>query len=224
MRSPKTVMSDLALKDAVMTELEWDPRVNPAGIGVSARDGAIALTGHVASFAEKWAAVRAAERVYGVKAVADDIDVTLSASVEHKDAEIAAEIARQRSWSTLIPNSVTAEVAKGHVTLHGNVEWSYQRAEAERAVRHLWGVRGVTNSITVEPRVEPDAADVARRVEEAIERMADLDARSIWVTTSGGTVHLHGHVHSLAERRIAAQAAESAPGVTTVENDLDVNL
>ncbi len=102
------------------------------------------------------------------------------------------------------------------------MEWAYQRDESERAVRHLWGVRGVTNAITVSPRVAPTAVDIEHRVEEAIERMADLDARSIWVTTSDGSVRLHGHVHSLAERRIAERAAASAPGVTRVENRLEV--
>lgn len=218
----KMVMSDKTMREAVTTELEWDPKVNLTHIGVSAKDGAIALTGHVTSYPQKYAAVRAAERVYGVRAVADEIEVRLPSSVKHDDAEIAEEIARERRWHTLIPDSLEAEVRKGYVTLRGEVDWSFQRNEAVRAIRHLAGVRGVSNLITVKPHAKPKVADVERRVEAAIERMADLDARSIWVTTSNGTVRLHGHVHSFAERRIAEHAAEAAPGVTMVENDLVV--
>jgi osmotically-inducible protein OsmY len=124
--------------------------------------------------------------------------------------------------STAIPKTVKAEVMNGHVTLRGDVEWAYQRTEAERALRYLWGVQGLSNMITIKPRA-PKATDVADRVGEAIERMAHLDARSIWVTTTNGTVHLHGHVHSFSQRRTAERAAASAPGVTGVENDVVVS-
>lgn len=216
----KTVMSDKLMQDAVMKELDWDPKVTASAIGVTAKDGAIALSGHVTSYMEKLAAVRAAERVYGVKAVADDLEVKLLSSAERDDADIATEIARQRSWSTVIPASVEAEVRHGNVTLRGHVEWAFQRSEAARSVRGLAGVRGVTNLITIKPG--PQAADVRLRVEEAIERMADLDARSIWVSITNGTAHLHGHVHSFAESRIAEHAAEACPGITLVDNEIAV--
>jgi osmotically-inducible protein OsmY len=209
------------MRDTVVRELEWDPRLDADRIGVSAKDGAIVLTGHVPAYFEKQAAVRAAERVYGVRAVADEIEVKLPGSSVRDDADIAEEIARLVRWSTVLPGAVKAEVSKGHVTLRGEVAWGYQRQEAERAIRHLAGVHGVTNRITVKPHL-PKAADVEDRVGEAIERMADLDARSISVTTTNGTVHLHGHVHSFAERRTAEHAAASAPGVTNVENDIYV--
>jgi osmotically-inducible protein OsmY len=123
--------------------------------------------------------------------------------------------------STAIPESVKAEVNGGNVTLRGEVAWPYQRTEAERALRYLWGVRSLSNMITVTPH-QPKAADVARLVTEAIERMAHLDARSVWVTSTNGTVHLHGHVHSFAEKHTAGLAAASAPGVTHVANDVFV--
>jgi osmotically-inducible protein OsmY len=121
----------------------------------------------------------------------------------------------------VVPDNLQAEVRNGHVTLRGEVAWSFERTAAERAIRYLAGVHGITNAVTVRA-APPKADDVNHRVGEAIERMADLDARSIWVTTTNGTVQLHGHVHSLAERRIAGQAAASAPGVTNVENRISV--
>ncbi|MGZ4355080.1 MAG: BON domain-containing protein [Gaiellaceae bacterium] len=222
MRTPKALIDDTQLSDAVKGELEWDPRVDEKEIHVTARDGSVALTGFVPSYAHKAAAVQAAERVHGVKAVADDLDVRLSASAERKDAEIARAIAHERDWNAWIPDTVQVDVSKGHVTLRGEVEWSYQREEAMRAVRRLAGVRDVTNLTTVRPRVEPQAVDVERQIADALVRMADLDARSIHITTDGGTVRLYGTVHSLADRRVAQLAAESAPGVTHVQNDLAV--
>lgn len=222
MRSPKTLVTDIELREDVRAELDWDPRVDDSQIRVSAKDGAIALSGYVTSYSEKWAAVRAAERIQSVKAVADDLQVVLPESVKRKDAAIAEEIAHERGWNTSIPDSVEVEVSNGRATLRGAVEWSYQRDEATRAVRHLEGVRSVSNLIEVKPPVETDAADVEQRIEEAMARMADLDASSIWVTRSKGAVRLHGSVRSLAERRIAERAAESAPGVTKVENELEV--
>jgi osmotically-inducible protein OsmY len=217
----KTVTSDKIMRDAVTRELEWEPRLDADRIGVSAKDGAIVLSGHVPNYSGRWAAAKATERVYGVRAVADEIEVKLSGSSARDDADIAEEITRLMHWSTAIPDAVKAEVIKGHVTLRGEVQWGYQRHEAERVIRHLAGVHNVSNMITIKPHV-PKAADVDHRVTEAIERMADLDARSVWVTKSNGTVRLHGHVHSLAERRTAGFAAAAAPGVTDVENDIYV--
>jgi osmotically-inducible protein OsmY len=215
-------VSDSELQSAAMQELEFDPQVDAAHIGVSVKDGAVTLTGHVSSYSEKLAAVRAAERVYGVKAVADEIKVQLPGSDDRDDAEIAAEIARELQWNTLVPDTVEAEVRNGLVVLRGEVEWGYQRDAAERAIRHIRGVQGISNMITVKPRVKPEPSEVERRVAEAIKRMADLDARSIWAETTNGTVHLRGTVHSFYERKLAEEAAKAAPGVERVENHIVV--
>lgn len=224
MKNLKTFVSDYDLRDAVLEELDWDPAVDDAHIRVGVTDGAIVLGGSVKSYAQKAAAVRAAERIHGVKAVADDIQVVLPDSVKRMDAEIATEIARQRGWNTSLKDSIEVEVAKGIVTLRGTVDWRYERDQAELAVRHLAGVRGVTNLVRVEPPSDATVADVEHRIARALQRQADVDATAIRVTTSDGVVRLEGTVASVAERRAAQLAAESAPGVTEVINDLDVSL
>jgi osmotically-inducible protein OsmY len=213
---------DKSLQEAVMKELEWDPKVDAAHIGVSAKDGAVTLSGHVPSYSEKFAAVRAAERVFGVKAVADEIEVRLPGSSVRDDSDLAEQIARVLSWNTYVPETVEAEVRDGWVTLRGEVEWSFQRDAAKRAVRDLTGVKGVSNLITMKPRVKPTPAEVEERVAEAIERQASLHPRRIWATTSNGTVHLHGTVHSVWEKRVAEEAAASAAGVAKVEDHIAV--
>jgi len=155
MRNPKTVASDFDLRDAVQEELSWDPRVDDSRIRVAAKNAAIVLSGSVESYRQKRAAVRAAERIRGVKAVADEIQVVPPESVRRKDAEIAAEIAREREWNTSFPPSVAVEVANGNVTLRGQVRRSCERDEAAQAVRHLEGVRSVSNEIQVRSRPEP---------------------------------------------------------------------
>ncbi|MGZ4316619.1 MAG: BON domain-containing protein [Gaiellaceae bacterium] len=214
--------TDKRLQEAVMRELEWDPKVDSAHIGVSAKDGAVTLTGHVTTYSEKMAAVRAAERVYGVKAVADELEVKLSSLTKRDDTDIAEEIARELRWNTTIPDAVDAEVRDGWVTLRGEVEWTYQKNAAERAVRDVAGIRGVSNLITIKPRVKPKPSEVEQRVAEAIQRQASLDARRIWASTSNGTVHLYGNVHSFWEKRLAEEAASSAPGVSKVEDHIVV--
>ena len=224
MRSLKTVVVDGELRDSVLAELDWDPSVDDSEIQVAVKDGAVSLRGRVTAYSQRHAAIRAAARVRGVKAVADDIEVVLSDAIQRKDSEIAAEMAHERQWNTAIPDSVTAEVRNGQVTLRGSVAWSYQRDEAARAVRHLEGVRAVSNLIEVEPGVaEADAVDIEDRIHLAIARMADVDASSVSVTKSDGVVRLEGSVGSLAERRIAQRVAESAPGVAKVENNLVIN-
>jgi osmotically-inducible protein OsmY len=212
--------NDHELKHEVERELEWDPKVDAANVGVVVRDGVVTLTGYVSTYAEKFAAVRAAERVYGVTAVADEIEVRPSGKNVQDDPAIAEAIKHAFDWSTVIPDTVQAEVRNGVVTLRGEVEWEWQRQAAERTVRDIRGVRWISNLITVKPRVKESA--IEERVAEAIKRSADLDARSIWVTTDNGTVHLHGHVHSLHEKRVAESAAASAPGVSRVENEIVV--
>jgi osmotically-inducible protein OsmY len=218
----KTSRSDRALGDAVSTELEWDPQVDQTHIGVAAADGAVTLMGYVRSYAQEHAAVRAAERVHGVRAVADELEVRLPQPLKRNDTEIAEEVARRREWNPVIPETVNAEVKNGAVTLRGEVEWAFQRDAAEQAIRHLEGVRSVTNAVSVKPSGEPEPSEIKERVEDAIGRQANIDARSISVTADGGTVRLQGRVRSLAESRAAVKAAEAAPGVTRVENDLEV--
>jgi osmotically-inducible protein OsmY len=218
----KPIVSDKILRDAVVKELDSDPEVAAKHISVTAIDGAITLGGHVMTNHEKHVAVRAAERVPAVRAVADDIEVRPPSLHERADDEIAEEIAHLRTWGAEIPDSVAAEVRDGRVILHGQVEAATQRDVAESAVRKLTGVRVVDNLIKVKPRTEPTAADVERRVHEAIARTADLHARSIRVTMNDSTAHLHGHLPSLAALQTALHAAETAPGVTAVENEIVV--
>ena len=218
----KPHVSDTILRDTVVKELESDPEVAAKYISVTAIDGAITLGGHVATTHEKHVAVRAAERVPAVRAVADDIQVKPPSLHERADDEIAEEVAHLRSWQAQIPDSVGAQVRDGRVILHGQVETASQRDAAESVVRQLPGVRVVDNLITVKPQTGPTAADVEHRVHEAIERTAVLHARSIRVTMNDGTAHLQGHVPSLAALRIALHAAEAAPGVTAVESEIVV--
>ena len=219
----KPIVSDKILRDAVMNELESDPEVLAKHISVTAIDGAITLGGHVMRDHDKHAAVRAAERVPAVRAVADDIEVRPPSLHERADDEIAEEIAHLRSRSAQIPDSVGAQVSEGRVILHGEVELASQRDAAESAVRQLTGVRAVGNLIRVKPATEPTAAEVERRVQEAITGMADLHARSIRVTMNDNTVHLQGHLPSLAALETALHAAETAPGVTAVESEIVVS-
>lgn len=213
-------MTDKSIQQAVEQELDWEPRVNAAHVGVSAKDGAVTLTGDVPTYSEKIAARKAAERVLGVRAVANEIQVRLAGEVRRDDSEIAENASRQLEWHDLVPQNVRAEVQNGHITLIGEVEWPYQRREAQKAVRNLRGSTGVTNQITVKPRVQPTS--VEDRIMAAFKRNASLDAKSIKVSVSDGTVLLRGKVHSLAERRAARAAADSAPGVAYVEDDLIV--
>jgi len=217
----KTKATDKAIDDAVRQELAWDPKVNANSLGVTANDGAIVLTGVVSSNAEKLAAVRAAERVFGVRTVAAEIRVDLPGASVVVDQDIAETISRQLHWNTRVPDTIQADVDRGHVTLRGTAEWGYQREAAEHPINLVRGVCNVTNLITIEPR-QKLSVDLAQSVHDAIGRMADLDARSIQVTSSEGTVHLHGSVHTFAEKRTAERAAAAAPGVREVNNELVV--
>jgi osmotically-inducible protein OsmY len=214
--------SDKELRDAVLEALDKDQHVDATHVGVVAADGAVTLSGFVRSPAEEQAAVRTAERVQGAGAVADELEVRLQASPARTDAELAAEIARVRHWYPLIPASVTVHVKDRHVTLHGEVESDAQRREAEHIFGELRGVRGVENRISVRAHPQPHHRDIEERIDNAIRGTADTDARSIRATVEGGTVRLQGKVHSLEERRLAEDAAESTPGVTVVVNDIAV--
>ena len=214
--------SDAEIRDDVINELQWDPQVTePEAIGVAVKDGAVTLTGHVPSYAEKLAAVRAAERVYGVKAVASDLKVKLPGT-PRDDADIATAIAHVLDWNVQIPaGKVQARVQDGWVTLEGEVEHDYQRREVERMVRNVRGVVGVTDTITVKPPPGPEA--VKEKIEESFKREAEIDARHIRVEVTDHTAQLYGHVHSLHEAAVARAAASAAPGVSTVDSHLLVS-
>jgi osmotically-inducible protein OsmY len=207
------------LQDDVIDELRWEPRVDASAIGVSAREGSVTLTGHAATYAQKLDAVRAAERVDGVTAVADELEVHLSGD-PLDDSDVAKAIADALKWSSTVPTTVHAEVDKGWVVLTGEVNWSFQRDDAYGIVQGVKGVMGVTNLVTVKPTASPIA--VEDKIRSAFERNADLDADGISVKVSDGAVELGGHVHSLLEANIAETAAWSAPGVHSVERHLTV--
>ena len=214
--------SDTEIREDVVRELRWDPQVrDPDAIGVAIKDGAVVLTGHTPTYAEKLAAARAAARVYGVRAVADDVEVRLTGEARD-DADVARAIAHVLESNTQIPEGKAhATVQSGWVTLEGQVEYDYQQREVERMVRHVRGVIGIANKITVNPPVSPDR--VQAEIEEAFKREAEVDARHIRVEVSDHTATLYGHVHSLHEATAAAAAAAAAPGVAKVTSRVQVS-
>jgi osmotically-inducible protein OsmY len=215
-------MTDKDLKQHVQSALDWDPSLDASDIGVSVDEGVVTLRGNVASYAEKIIAERVAVRVYGVKAVANDLMVHLVSGFERTDTDIAQSAVAALKWNTVVPKDrVTVTVANGWLTLNGALDWQYQKDAAGRAVRELMGVKGVANNITVQPRVK--TVDVRDKIEAAFKRSAEIDARRINVVTAAdGKVILTGNVHSWTERQEAERAAWAAPGVTQVEDRLTI--
>jgi osmotically-inducible protein OsmY len=213
--------TDAEIREDVILELRSDPQISdPEAIGVAVKDGAVTLTGHTSTYAEKLAAARAAERVYGVKAVANDLTVRLSA-LPRDDSDIATAIAHVLENNVQIPEGrVHARVQAGWVTLEGQVEHAFQRREVERMVRNVRGVAGVTDTITVTPPASPERVEEA--IEDTFKREAEVDARHIRVEVSDHTAKLYGQVHSLKEASAARAAAAAAPGVAAVESHLVV--
>ena len=205
--------------DDVIEGLRWDPQVSDAdAIGVGVKDGAVVLSGHVPSYAEKLAAAQAAERVNGVKAVANDLKVERPGA-PRDDVDIAEAIAHVLEWNVQVPEDrVHATVEHGWVTLEGNVDHDHQRREVERMARHVRGVTGLLNNITVRPPANP--AQVQTLIEEMFKRQAEADAVHVRVEVSDHTARLYGQVHSLQEANAAQAAAASAPGVADVESHL----
>jgi osmotically-inducible protein OsmY len=202
----------------VTRQLEWDRQVDASAIGVAAKDGVVTLTGYVDTYAGKLAAERAAKRIRGVRAVANEIEVR--PKLERTDADIARDVARSLELRSTVPDNVQATVHHGHVTLTGETMWEFQRRDAEKAVRHIRGVHGVVNRTRLAPMAA--ARDVRHRIVEAFHRNADLDARHVTAHAAGDVVTLSGRVGSWLQREIAERAAADAPGIGRVENRITV--
>ena len=214
--------TDLEVKRRVEEELNWEPRVNAAGIGVAVEDGVVTLTGSVDNWAEKWAAEHAAKRVAGVAAVVEHMEVRLPLRAQRTDEDIARAAANALKWNTWVPtDAVNVKVEDGWITLEGRVAAQHQRRAAEEAVRSLTGVRGVTNFVDISPSLQ--AGDVKEAIRLAFERSATLDAERIEVGVEGETVTLRGTVRSLAERDDAEDAAWSSRAISEVDNLLVVS-
>jgi osmotically-inducible protein OsmY len=214
--------SDMQLKRDIEEELRFDPRVNAARIGVAVEMGAVSLSGAVDTYPEKWAAEDATKRVSGVRTVAQDLTVKVLGDHVRSDSEIAAATQSVLTWDVLVPQTVTARVHQGVVTLEGQVTWNYQRAAAEGAVRRLTGVVAVNNSIMLEPQASVE--QVKEKVQAALQRQATSDAKSIHVQASGGKVTLTGHASSWQSIEDAANAAWAAPGVTEVVDHVKMSM
>jgi len=216
------MISDLQLRQDVLDELEFEPSINAAHIGVAANRGVVTLTGFVTNYAEKAAVERAARRVKGVKAIAEEIKVRLPSDTKRSDDEIAARALDILKWQVGVPaDRITVKVERGIVTLMGDVDWQFQKTDAEHVVHKLTGVIDVVNQIRVASPVR--ASEVREKIQKALERSADVEASRITVQTEGGRVVLSGKVRAWYERDIAERAAWSAPGVTEVQDHLTID-
>ncbi len=214
-------MSDKSLKHVVEAELEWEPSIDAEHIGVTAEDGVITLTGHVSTYAEKFAAEKAAKRVKGVRAIAQEIEIRFPNDKKTSDDQIAKRALDIIAWDSIIPkDKVQVKVQSGFVTLTGEVDWFFQRDDAEHAVRKLAGIKGIANEIRIKPKVY--AHDIKERIETALKRNAEFEADSIKVSVLDGRVTLDGKVKAWYERDLAERTAWNAPGVVSVVDHINI--
>lgn len=213
--------TDSQLQKDVMDELKWQPFLNSSEIGVAVKKGVVTLSGIVDSYSKKIDAEKAAKRVVGVKAIAEDIQIGVSPTYRKTDAEIAEAVLNALKWHSAVPDEkVKVKVEEGSVTLEGEVEWEYQKVSARKAIQNLVGVRSVLNLITIKPSLQPD--QLKQKITAAFQRNAAIDASKVSVSTIGSKVILSGKVRSFAESEDAEHVAWSAPGVHSVENNLVV--
>lgn len=215
--------SDLQLRADVLDELKWEPGIDESEIGVAVKDRVVTLTGYVPTYAQKFATERLVERVTGVRALAEELKVKLPSNNVRTDTDIARAAVNTLDWHVEVPATVKVKVENGWLTLDGFVEWQYQRAAAENALRYLAGVRGLTNLLTVKPH-KVSAIDISRNIKASFARNARYDAERIAVTANEGKVVLTGTVRSWAEREDAERAAWAAPGVQQVDDKLAVRF
>jgi osmotically-inducible protein OsmY len=213
--------TDVEIKENVLDELAWQPNIDETEIGVIVEDGVVTLSGVVDSYAKKIASEKAVKNVYGVKALASDIEVKFGDDFKKTDGEIAKAVVDALEWNSSVPeDELTIKVEDGWVYLSGEVKWSYQKNAARKAVENIMGVRSVINNIKIKQDVQP--FEVKDRIKKAFERSAEIDANNITVITEGNKVTLKGKVHSIKEKEDAETAAYLAPGVFDVKNELKV--
>jgi osmotically-inducible protein OsmY len=217
MTTATAIRTDQEIQKDVIAELRWEQGVDASEVGVGVRDGVVTLTGKVDTYLKKWRAEETAHRVSGVTAVANDIEVRTIG--ERTDTDIAAAAVHALNWdASLTAEKIHVTVDKGWVTLKGEVEWQFQKQDAERVVRRLWGVKGVSNLISLKPKASP--TDLKKKIEDALVRSAEIDANRITVEVQGNKAILKGKVRSWAERQEAERTAWLAPGITGVDNQI----
>jgi osmotically-inducible protein OsmY len=213
--------TDMQIQKDVMEELRWEPLLDSTDIGVAVKNGIVTLSGLVKNYSSKLAAEKAARRVSGVKAVAEDIQVGISPEFKRTDAEIAESILNALKWHSAIQEEkVKIKVEEGHVKLEGDVEWDYQRTSARNAIENIPGIRSVLNLITVKPRLS--VTDLEKKIQSAFQRSATIDADNIIIEVMGDSVTLRGKVRSMVEKEDAEAAVWNAPGVSHVDNKLEI--
>lgn len=213
---------DMQLQQWVMDELAFEPRVDGAHIGVSVHNGVVTLSGRIGTYTEKFAAEEAVRRIKGVTAVAEELEVHLPSDKKTDDDEIAERAVRMLNWDVLVPHdSIRIKVERGYVTLSGDVEWHYQRTEAEKDISRLSGVKAVINDIRIRPAIRSE--NVEGRIRAALERNAAAEADRVFVKVSGTKVTLTGKVNAWTERETIERAAWSVPGVTEVDDQIGLS-